>query len=131
MVLDTKSQPNHTTKGRMKTKTTSNHKTSTLKCTKEILQVCDSCGIEARRLTYLKRFGREPGLQKMTISTYHTGICDVCKLNKSVTEPRDFFYPDFDLITKEINRLSKEAIKKAEEMTEGDTIKLPVPTITH
>lgn len=26
------------------------------------------------------------------ISTYHTGICDVCKKETAVTEPRDFGY---------------------------------------
>lgn len=29
------------------------------------------------------------------LATWHIDICDVCKETKSVTEPRDFGYPDF------------------------------------
>lgn len=29
------------------------------------------------------------------ISTWHIGLCGVCKRKKPVTEPRDFGYPDF------------------------------------
>lgn len=29
------------------------------------------------------------------ISTFHTGICDVCGEETEVTEPRDFGYPNF------------------------------------
>lgn len=35
---------------------------------------------------------------KFAISTYHMGICDVCGKEKPITEARDFFYPDFDLL---------------------------------
>lgn len=46
--------------------------------------VCYECGIKASK-------GKS-----YVCSTYHDGICDVCGEEKSVTEPRDFFYPDFE-----------------------------------
>lgn len=45
--------------------------------------VCQECGEKASK-----------GKQK-TISTWHEGKCDVCGETKSVTEPRDFYYPKF------------------------------------
>ena len=60
--------------------------------------VCDDCGLEANRLTCLEKYGAEPLKKKFDISTYHTGICDVCGKEKSVTESRDFFYPNFNLL---------------------------------
>jgi len=65
---------------------------------KKIFNVCDECGLEANRLTCLKKYGREPLKPKFTISTYHLGICDICGKETAVTEPRDFFYPDFSLL---------------------------------
>jgi len=32
---------------------------------------------------------------QFNLSTWHIGTCDVCSEEKNVTEPRDFFYPDF------------------------------------
>lgn len=64
-----------------------------------IHQVCTECGIEANRLTCLKRYGNEPTKKCFEVSTYHTGICDFCKEEKPITQTRDFFYPDFSLIT--------------------------------
>lgn len=61
--------------------------------------VCDDCGLEANRLTCLKKYGAEPLKPKFTISTYHLGICEVCGKEKGVTESRDFFHPDFSLLT--------------------------------
>jgi len=65
---------------------------------KEILNVCDKCGIEANRLTCLKKYGKEPLKPKFSISTYHRAKCDCCGENAMVTEVRDFFYPDFSLL---------------------------------
>ena len=65
---------------------------------KEINQVCDKCGIEANRLTCLKKYGQEPKKAKSFVSTYHKGICDCCGEKKMITEIRDFFYPDFNLL---------------------------------
>lgn len=64
----------------------------------KIYNVCNDCGIEANRLTCLKKYGKEPKQSKFRISTYHKGRCDVCGKKKSVTEARDFFYPDFSLL---------------------------------
>ena len=33
-------------------------------------------------------------------ATYHTWTCDFCWETKAVTEARDFWYPDFNLISK-------------------------------
>ncbi len=67
---------------------------------KEITKVCSDCGIEANRLTCLKKYGSEPKKKCFDISTFHTDECDVCGEVKSVTEPRDYFHPDFSLLTK-------------------------------
>ncbi len=65
-----------------------------------INDVCNKCGIEANRLTCLKKHGKEPEQAKFIVSTYHKGICDFCGKKKYITEVRDFFYPDFNLIKK-------------------------------
>lgn len=70
---------------------------------KEIRQVCDECGIEANRQTCLKKYGAEPKKIKFDCSTYHVGICDFCRKEKQITEVRDFFYPDFSLIKKNVS----------------------------
>jgi len=31
------------------------------------------------------------------ISSWHMGTCDVCKLEKAVTQPRDFCYPKYPM----------------------------------
>ena len=50
--------------------------------------VCKECGIKAS-----KDMGNIP--LALQVSTFHTGICGVCGKRKDVTEPRDYFYPDF------------------------------------
>lgn len=65
---------------------------------KKINKVCDGCGIEANRLTCLKKYGQAPIKNKFDVSTYHKSKCDVCNKYELVTEPRDFFYPDFSLL---------------------------------
>lgn len=64
----------------------------------DIREVCDKCGIEANRLTCLKKYGKEPLKPKFDVSTYHDGICDVCWEYRPITEVRDFFDPDFSLL---------------------------------
>jgi len=66
----------------------------------KIYNVCDECGIEANRLTCLKKYGQEPKKVKFSISTYHKGKCDFCGKIKMITQVRDFFYPDFNLLNK-------------------------------
>lgn len=63
--------------------------------------VCGRCGKEANRLTCLKKYCREPWKIKFSTSNYHKGICDVCGEETAVTEPRDYFYPDFSLLKNE------------------------------
>lgn len=65
---------------------------------KEIKVVCDDCGVTANRLTVLEKHGQEPIKAKFDCSTYHLAKCDCCGLKKQVTEVRDFFYPNFDLL---------------------------------
>lgn len=60
--------------------------------------VCSDCGIEANRLTCLAKYGKEPLKKCFDVSTFHDGTCDVCGKYTSVTEPRDFFDPDFELL---------------------------------
>lgn len=67
---------------------------------REIYNVCSNCGIKANRLTCLKKYKAHPKQEAFTVSTYHNGKCDMCKKKTSVTEARDFFYPDFSLIRK-------------------------------
>lgn len=69
---------------------------------KEINEVCSACGITANYLTCLKKYGRPPLKKAFDISTFHEGKCQVCGKNTLVTEPRDYFYPDFSLIFKKI-----------------------------
>lgn len=76
--------------------------------------VCDGCGIEANRLTCLKKYGEEPLQAKFSESTYHEGKCEVCGEEKMITEVRDFFYPDFGLL--------KTPFEKAIERSTGWTI---------
>ena len=64
----------------------------------EIYHVCDDCGIEANRLTCLKKYGQEPKQIKFFCSTYHQGKCDFCGKIKPITETRDYFHPDFNLL---------------------------------
>ncbi len=66
--------------------------------TKQIYNCCKGCGLEANRLTCLKKYGSEPKKPKFNLSTYHKGKCDVCGKEKLITEARDFFYPDFSLL---------------------------------
>jgi len=57
--------------------------------------VCAECAHEAR--------GR---FSQLNTSTMHEGTCGVCGQAKTVTEPRDYGYPDF---TRVYTRLANEA----------------------
>lgn len=50
--------------------------------------VCHDCGSKAGKA--------------WTVSTWHQGICGVCTKLKAVTEPRDYGYPDFTKLIKEM-----------------------------
>lgn len=71
---------------------------------KEVYEVCSPCGITANYLTCLKKYGRPPKQKAFMVSTFHKGVCEVCGEETHVTEARDFFYPDFDLIFKQIKK---------------------------
>jgi hypothetical protein len=64
----------------------------------KIRNVCSDCGIEANRLTCLKKYGQEPLKKCFDVSTFHKGKCDWCGKLKHITQTRDFFYPDFNLL---------------------------------
>lgn len=74
------------------------------KTNNRINEVCGGCGITANYLSCLKKYGRPPLKKAFSVSTFHTGICDVCKEKTHVTEARDFFYPDFTLILELIRK---------------------------
>jgi hypothetical protein len=67
---------------------------------KAVHLVCSGCGVTANYLTCLQKYGQPPIKKAFTVSTYHKGKCDYCGEKTSVTEVRDFFYPDFTLIDK-------------------------------
>lgn len=75
-----------------------------MKTNDEIHWVCDPCGYTANYLTCLKQYGQPPKQKKSTVSTYHQNDCHVCGEYTSVTESRDFYYPDFQLILKKIKK---------------------------
>lgn len=58
--------------------------------------VCTDCGLKAS------------GGYSHSISTYHHGICGVCKKEKPVTQPRDFGTPQFKRIRKGAKNVSKK-----------------------
>lgn len=66
---------------------------------REINSVCFECGVSANVLTCLKKYKKRPNKLCFEISTYHIGKCDFCGEEKQITEVRDFFYPDFNLLT--------------------------------
>lgn len=47
--------------------------------------VCQDCGSKASKKG------------QFTISTWHEDKCDVCGELKPVTQPRDFYYPEFQV----------------------------------
>lgn len=65
-------------------------------------EICYECGISANVLTCLKRYKFRPKQLMFTTSTYHKGVCDVCHEEKDVTEARDYFHPDFELLIKKM-----------------------------
>jgi hypothetical protein len=61
---------------------------------------CSPCGISANVLTCLKKYGHRPNQLCFSVSTWHKGVCAACGEEAMVTEERDFFYPDFELLAK-------------------------------
>lgn len=75
---------------------------------KRIYKVCTPCGVSANVLTCLKRYGNRPSKLCFTISTTHKAQCDVCGQVAIVTEPRDYFYPDFSLLDRTFAYINRE-----------------------
>ncbi len=50
------------------------------------------CGRKAHKLTFGDDFGEK---RQASLSTWHQAECDVCGEVKAVTQPRDFFHPNF------------------------------------
>lgn len=76
--------------------------------------VCNQCGWVASFATQITR-GKQPDKTEVAfkLSTYHVDNCEVCGKETWVTEARDFFYPDFELIN------AKELRKAYEKYAEG------------
>ena len=70
---------------------------------KEINHTCDECGVEANRLTCLKKHGQEPKKKQFSVSTYHVGICDCCGEEVSPKEAKGSL--DFTVKSNHGNRL--------------------------
>ncbi len=65
------------------------------------MNICRVCGIAANVLTCLAKYDDMPKALAYEVSTMHLGTCDICQRSDiSVTEQRDYFYPDFRLINK-------------------------------
>ncbi len=62
--------------------------------------VCSDCWKKANKATQIKKFWEVKYPTSFSVSTFHKNTCDFCKQKKSVTQTRDFFYPDFNLIKK-------------------------------
>lgn len=62
--------------------------------------VCKDCGVEANRLTCLKKYGYPPRKKMYDAPTFWVGKCDVCGETKAITGSRDYFSPDFSLLRK-------------------------------
>lgn len=73
----------------------------------DISKVCQSCGVSANVLTCLKIHKRPPLRISFEVSTWHEAVCDVCGKMLPVTQPRDFYYPDFTLLLKVMSKKKK------------------------
>jgi len=62
------------------------------------MNLCFDCGTIANNLTCLKKYHRKAEQECFEVSTTHKGKCDCCGNKKTVTEERDFFYPDENAI---------------------------------
>lgn len=54
--------------------------------------VCHECAVEALKKDYEKY---RKWMKVTRIACYHEGLCEVCGKAKTVTEPRDYLYPEF------------------------------------
>jgi len=69
--------------------------------------VCNECGVLANALTCVVKRGTLPNKPAFDVSTWHSAMCDVCWRETYVTEPRDFFYPEFSLLSPKFRKEMK------------------------
>lgn len=81
---------------------------------------CAPCGIAANVLTCLRKYARPPKDLAFTVSTMHEGVCCHCGEVKMVTEARDYFYPDFSLLTSAENT-AKQALSGKNDPLQSPT----------
>lgn len=81
---------------------------------------CASCGVAANVLTCLAKYGRPPKDLAFIVSTMRTGVCCHCGQERSITEARDYFYPDFGLLTKAENE-AKSALSGKNDLVGSPT----------
>lgn len=67
---------------------------------REINQVCHECGVTANVLTCLKKHKTPPKKLCYEVSTWSLDFYDICRQEKSVSSPRNYFHPDFSLLQK-------------------------------
>jgi len=63
-----------------------------------IRKVCFDCWTEASKATQIDKYWEVKYTTSFSVSTYRKSICDWCKKEESVTQTRDFFYPNFNLL---------------------------------
>lgn len=77
------------------------------------MTVCRQCGLAANTLTCLAKYGELPKQAAFTVSTFHKGTCDVClRPDMDVTENRDFYFPNFNLIQKNAWRAALRQVRR-------------------
>lgn len=73
----------------------------------EIYECCNNCG-KLANLAHAAVY--DVCLPMAQISTYHHGVCPLCGRESSVTELRDFGYPDLKLVNwRSVQRARKES----------------------
>ena len=66
--------------------------------------ICKQCGLAAGALTHILEHGLMRFPPMFEVSTWHMGICDICKREVSCTEARDFYYADFSLLSNKFKK---------------------------
>ena len=74
--------------------------------------ICYQCGVAANTLTTLLEYGELPLSAMFEVSTWHLGVCDICKREVECTEARDFYHPDFSLLSNKFKKKLKELYVK-------------------
>ncbi len=67
-------------------------------------KICEQCGLAANYLTCMVRYGTPPKSPMFGVSTWHEAKCDSCKRVVWVTEARDFYYPNFSLLSSKFKK---------------------------